>query len=253
VYYEICNEPNTSGEQAGVDWHQPDDRSSPFGRNGPAQPAPDCGGLRPALCHPAQSIRACLSTTSITLGLWLGRRVELLDHYYDPPRALALDETTGFPVHLNATEARLEAWEVLIGGCAVYDHLSWAYTPTDEAGETPENHAFLVQLQKVSRGSCAALILSACTPIQPSWQRVLGTTCMPGHWLSRGEQYAVYIHRGRGGLDTCYRVSEVGSSTRYSDEIGLWILQAITPWPDQTRNRETLATQNIETPVHCWS
>ena len=65
--------------------------------------------------------------------------------------------------------------------------------------------------------------------------------------VETGEQYAVYIHRGRHAKDTCYRVSEADSTIRYSDEIGLWIPAGrYTQAWIKPETGETLETQIID-------
>jgi hypothetical protein len=53
------------------------------------------------------------------------------------PKAIGFDETyTGIPDGLGPRPAqnRMEAWESLLGGCAVYDHLDFSFTPDDPTG-----------------------------------------------------------------------------------------------------------------------
>lgn len=222
VYYEICNEPNSNAlEEAGVLWHNRlievvlSVEAELHKKHMIAVDYDNPYMIRHI--HPAVSI----TNTHYTWGDgWVGA-MSLLENFYDQPRVLALDETIGFPIHLSATEGRLEAWEALVGGCAVYNHLSWAYTPDDPAGETNANRAFLSQLRTLKK-----FMESFDLPKMSADRGVLAKGVYEdAHFralVEEGRQYAIYVHHGkrnRKSADTGYEAVE----GEHELQLGLWI------------------------------
>ena len=222
VYYEICNEPNSCAlDEIGVLWHNRlieavvSEEAGLPNKHMIAVDYDDPYVLRHI--HPEVSI----NNTHYTWGDgWVGA-MELLDNYYGQPRALALDETNGFPNHSSAAEVRMEAWEALVGGCAVYDHLSWGFTMDDPRGSTEEHRAFLSELRML-RMFMESFDL---VPMMADKSIVAKGLYEDAHYrvlAEEGRQYAVYIHHGKRGrkyLDTAYEAVE----SAHELQLGLWI------------------------------
>jgi hypothetical protein len=244
LYYEICNEPNSTGEQAGISWHNRMIDSLVSEEAGlPGQHLVAVNYDQPYALqriHPHVSI----CNTHYTWGDgWVGA-LELLDSYYEKPLVLALDETIGFPVHLSAAQARVEAWEAIIGGCAVYDHLSWAYTPDDEKGDTEEHRAFLAQLE-ILAGFMKSLDFTAMTADKGILASGFYEDVHVRALVTPGQAYAIYMHHGRRDkheADTRYLINE----SNHISEIGLWIpagsyvLEWLKPETGETLSRQLL-------------
>ena len=67
---------------------------------------------------------------------WTGG-IEMLDGYYGKNKVLALDETAGMLYSASVSDVRVEAWEMLIGGGAVYDACHGNSPPTTPGGQRP--------------------------------------------------------------------------------------------------------------------
>lgn len=247
VYYEICNEPDTYNNTYKniVDWHNRmieaiiDEESRLSKKHLIA--VSYCFPFTIRHIHPAVSVH----NVHYTYGdQWVGA-MELLDNCYDCPRVLAMDETDIFPTSTSATEARVEAWEAIIGGCAVYDHLSWAYTTGNPSGDTEENRAFLSQLQVLKRfiegfdfiRMKADKSIIASGVYEDAHARVLAEP---------GRQYAVYVHHGKRHIknnDGSYGVTE----GTYELQLGLWIpegryvIEWILPTTGEVLEKNTVA------------
>ncbi len=221
IYFEICNEPNTSGEQAGIDWHNAMIETILSEESGlPNQHLIAVNYDQP---YAIQRIHPKVSICNVhyTWGDgWVGA-MELLDHYYTMPMVLAMDETMGFGAEMSADQARVEAWEAMTGGCAVYDHLSWAFTPENEQGNTGEHQAFLSQMQKL-REFMDGFDLSRIAADPGILAKGFYDGVHARALVETGKQYAIYIHygcRNRQESDACYLVMEGA----HECEIGLWI------------------------------
>lgn len=195
VYYEICNEPNYIGAPGGTaDWHDrliqvlTETEASLPNRHMIAVDY-DQEALFPRL-NPLVSVH----NVHYAFGSgWVGA-LELLERFPDAPRALAFDETTD-PIWGNTlTGNRLEAWEFILGGGAVYDHLNWAYTPEDPAGARNETGRELCRqlsiLGEFIRGFEIASMKPNC--------RVVAGGLSPGIrarvLAEAGRQYAIYLY-----------------------------------------------------------
>jgi hypothetical protein len=137
IYFEICNEPNHVPRPGGtIDWH-----------NHLIDVISETEALLPhrhliatnydradllARLHPAISVH----NVHYAYGsFWIGG-LGLLEQCSHLPGALALDETADADFNNTIQAVRTDAWEMILGGGAVYDHLSWSYTTDDERGSS---------------------------------------------------------------------------------------------------------------------
>lgn len=220
IYYEICNEPNGDTIDT-IRWHNRMIEVIVSEEGGlPKKHMIAVDYDKPvfiANIHPAVSVH----NVHYTWGdCWIGA-MELLDYFYEQPRAFALDETVGFPTHLNADEGRVEAWEALVGGCSVYDHLSWAYTPDDAKGNTEEHRSFLLQLKNLknfmNRFDIAKMKADKSIIASGAYENIHIRAL-----VEPGRQYAVYAHHGKRGMkydDSGYEVVPGVHELK----VGLWI------------------------------
>jgi hypothetical protein len=137
LYYEICNEPWSTRHSGGtIDWHNllietiiEEERALPKKH----LIATDYD--RPdflARAHPAISVH----NTHYAFGsVWVGALclIESCSHLHG---AIGFDETADADHGNTLAGVRTDAWEFIFSGGAVYDHLSWSYTPQDERGGT---------------------------------------------------------------------------------------------------------------------
>ncbi|HVG02296.1 MAG TPA: hypothetical protein VM842_05365 [Nitrospira sp.] len=204
VYYEICNEPNTvDGEGGSHDWHVRivqkiyDTESALGARHMIAVNYPD----DPII----DDWRVAIVNSHYTWGdSWTGG-IEMLDGYYGKNKVLALDETLGPLYDASASDVRVEAWEMLIGGGAVYNCLSWEFTSDNPSG-TVANNLILDQLKVLKN------YYHGWNFLKMSPHKEIVTSGVPGGAQMRalvelGQQYIVYLHHGRRDLDTRYTVS----------------------------------------------
>ena len=204
VYYEVCNEPTTiDGSGGSHDWHvrivqKIYDTESALGtRHLIAVNYPD----DPII----EDWRVAIVNGHYTWGDgWTGG-IEMLDSYYDKNKVLALDETLGPLYDASVSNVRVEAWEMLIGGGAVYDCLSWEFT-TGNPGGTAANNEILDQLKVLKN------YLHGWNFLKMSPNKAVVTSGVPDQAQMRalvqsGQQYIVYLHDGRKDRDTGYTVS----------------------------------------------
>ncbi len=129
LYYEICNEPYFGGVTGPMaEPHRPDHRP---GGEGPSQQTPD----RPE--HRQQVEEGRDPNPSVSIFNF---------HYAKPPIAVAenyglnkviADDETGFAGEDRVKPYRLEAWDFLLAGGAVYSNLDYSFTVGHEQGDAP--------------------------------------------------------------------------------------------------------------------
>lgn len=103
---------------------------------------------------------------------------------------VALDETAGVTLRQSADSARIEAWEHLIGGGAVYGGLSWEYTVLHLAPTSRGHHAVVKQLGLLKR-LMDSLELQKYGPAEV---RATGAkACMLS---DGGDDWLIYMHQG---------------------------------------------------------
>lgn len=198
LYYEICNEPNyVEGPGGTADWHDRLIRALSETENSLPNRhmiAVDYGQAKLfPLLHPEVSVH----NVHYAYGdKWVGA-LELLEHFPGPRRALAFDETCDWIWGNTVTGNRLEAWEFILGGGAVYDHLNWSYTPGDPAGlQNSENRLFCRQLQ-ILASLMADLDLPALQPNNTFIRGGLPSGVKARALAEEGRQYAVYLYHAR--------------------------------------------------------
>lgn len=140
------------------------------------------------------------ATVSVLNVHYLPRLAEVLEKYGEG-KALGLDETRWiahprFPEYANTMKpasGRVEAWEFLLGGGAVYDGLNYAYQVDNPTGDEPESNEFKEHLRKLGefvRGFDFVRmrpdrgVLAGGLPQQSFWRAI----------SEAGKQYAIYIH-----------------------------------------------------------
>jgi hypothetical protein len=134
---------------------------------------------------------------------YLPRLAEALEQY-GKGRALAVDETRWiahpkFPEYGNTMKpdsGRVEAWEFLLGGGAVYDGLNYAYQVDNPTGNTPESNEFKGYLRKLKEFITGFDFIA----MRPDRDVVAGGLPQGSIWRAiseAGRQYAVYIHHSR--------------------------------------------------------
>ena len=141
-------------------------------------------------------------SVGILNGHYLWKLYDLLGAY-DRNRALSVDETRWiahprlgqYSNTMSPLSGRVEAWESLIGGAAVYSNLNFAYQVGKEDGADPQSNEFKAQLKKLKEFITSldfvrmrpqpALIAGGIA--EGSVIRALGEP---------GKQYVIYAHNG---------------------------------------------------------
>lgn len=207
VYYEICNEPYTVGGPGGShDWHVRivqkiyDTETSLGTRHLIAVNYPD----DPVI----DDSRVSIINSHYTWGDgWTGA-IEMLDGYYGKNKVLALDETAGTLYSASASDVRVEAWEMLLGGGAVYDCLSWEFTTGTPTG-TSANNTVLDQL-KVLKDYIEGWNFLKMHPDKNVITGGVPSGAQIRALVESGQQYMVYVHHGHRAtkdIDMGYTVS----------------------------------------------
>jgi hypothetical protein len=116
------------------------------------------------------------------------------DWLYGLNKALGMDETMGSLIHSNVDEVRLEAWDYMFRGGAVYNNLSWEYTVARPEG-SPGARTIRAQLQQLSKFMEATDFIHL-SPDQTTL--IKGPDSALVRILSeKGKQYAIYLHHSR--------------------------------------------------------
>jgi len=120
-----------------------------------------------------------------------------LDYKYDLNKPIELNETDWYPIWYSGdkiADARVEAWEFIVGGGAGFNNLNGLYTPENPAGKSPENEQILGALQNLMQFMEGFNFLK----MQPDPQFVVsGFEASDLHHRAiseAGKQYALYIH-----------------------------------------------------------
>jgi Cellulase (glycosyl hydrolase family 5)/Family of unknown function (DUF6298) len=218
VYYEICNEPNYTGEdasnantQATLDWHNfliqkiidtelelPNKHMIAVNYSNP---------YSLARVHPGVSV----VNTHYTYGSFWTGAYELLDGCYDSlNRPLGFNEAgwLGGGSDYDPADGRVEAWEFLMGGGSVYDGLIGGMYFGD-VWNTPEANQYRSYLEKARQFlysfefSRMKKDTSVVVSGGSSGNRRVRAVSEPGR------QYAVYTHYSSrtGGNDAFYSVA----------------------------------------------
>lgn len=106
---------------------------------------------------------------------------------------VALDETAGVTVRQTASSARVEAWEHLIGGGAVYNGLSWEYSVLHLVPQSRGHFAMVRQLGLLRR-LMDSLELQKYGPGEVKVKGGRGCVLSDG-----GDDWLVYVHQGMEG------------------------------------------------------
>ena len=112
----------------------------------------------------------------------------LLDNYYTLNIPLAFDESSVTPQHQSAEQARVEAWEFLVGGGSVYDNLNWKHPDKTLYRYLKVLKAFLLNLNLPAMAQDKSVIVSGLSP-GAIWRGL----------SDRSSQYAIYIHHSTPG------------------------------------------------------
>jgi hypothetical protein len=148
VYFEICNEPNHVPRPGGtVDWHNHlidtlSETEARLPHRHLIATNYDRADLLAQL-HPAISVH----NVHYAYGSFFIGGLGLLEQCGHLPGVIALDETADADFNNTVRAVRTDAWEMILGGGAVYDHLSWSYTTDDERGSSMIGHLTRRHLQ----------------------------------------------------------------------------------------------------------
>jgi hypothetical protein len=134
---------------------------------------------------------------------YLPRLAEALGEY-GKGRALSFDETRWiahprFPEYTNTmrpASGRVEAWEFLMGGGAVYDGLNYAYQTDNATGVAPESDEFKGYLRKLAEFMNGFDFIR----MQPDRDLLRGGLREGSIWRAlseEGKQYAAYLHHSK--------------------------------------------------------
>ena len=157
VYFEICNEPFIADPAEYVPWHDAiiDHIQPHLMEHMVAVNYHDISAM--SKIHPAVDILNGHYVGPANPGERLC--FEIIDAEYgrSPALVLGFDETSWIntppemwkPNTMSPDEGRVEAWEYLLGGGAIYDGLNGAYQPGSEAGDSKESSRFRGYLQKL--------------------------------------------------------------------------------------------------------
>ncbi len=139
---------------------------------------------------------------------WVGG-IHALNRDYGMKKVLALDETDGITEHLTPSEARVEAWEFLIGGGGIYSNLCWEYVPGNPRGDTAAGREVRSQLG-VLKKFMDKLNLVDMRPDKGIIQGGLEPGTHASVLAEPGKSYVTYLHHGSRSkkLDTSYRVTQ---------------------------------------------
>jgi hypothetical protein len=203
VYFEICNEPEDHRPEV-MEWLA----------HIAAVIAETEGGLprKHLIAHNSMRQTAIMPVVSVqnlhyTWGRDLIGAIEALGEAREGEHVMpvAFDESMGPLLHQTASQVRVEAWEFLIGGGAVYNGLSWEYTVDRPAGEGRGHHAVLKQLGVLRRFFDGLDILRMRADESVVARSSDGATARS---LAKvGDDHLVYVHHGKRdsrGADTTY-------------------------------------------------
>lgn len=120
-----------------------------------------------------------------------------LEYKYGMNKPIELNETDWYPIWYKGdmiADARVEAWEFIVGGGAGFNNLNGIYTPENPAGKSPDNEQILAALQHLTQFMGSFNYLK----MQPDPQFVIGgleASDVYHRAISEvGNQYALYIH-----------------------------------------------------------
>lgn len=202
VYFEICNEPPHNGDERDVlDWHNAMidvivETEEGYAETDRHMIAVDYD-TQFQLEHLHDSVS--LINTHYAYGDgWIGAFV-LLDKCRSLKKILGLDETEFLEVwgQSDPESTRVEAWEFILGGGSVYDHLNGAYLQGKPTGDTPASNKVKEQLRNLS------LFIKSFDFIKMSnGDAIIAGGIQGPHARARclcepGKQYALYIHHSK--------------------------------------------------------
>lgn len=120
-----------------------------------------------------------------------------LDYKYGINKPIEMNETDWYPIWYEGNkvaDARVEAWEFIVGGGAALNNLNGSYTPEDPAGNTTDNHRILQSLHNLMDFMHSFDFLM----MKPDSAFVMsGLESADVHYRVNsevGKQYAMYIH-----------------------------------------------------------
>jgi hypothetical protein len=136
---------------------------------------------------------------------YLQRLATALDEYsqdkplgYDETRWIAHDRYPQYSNTMTPEAGRIEAWEFLLGGGAVYSNLNHAYQVEDPEGRRPESERFkryLAVLKRFMESNAFQRmrqdrnVVTAGVPAGSTWRAI----------TEPGKQYALYLHHSSSG------------------------------------------------------
>ena len=128
-----------------------------------------------------------------------------LDYKYSMNKPIEMNETDWYPIWYQGdkiADARVEAWEFIVGGGASLNNLNGTYTPENPAGKSPENEQILQALRNLRHFMDSFDFLK----MQPDSKFVMsGLEPSDVHYRAIsevGKQYALYIHHSRYSSDS---------------------------------------------------
>jgi hypothetical protein len=218
LYYEICNEPPyIDGAHGTLAWHNHlidtlVDAESSF-----AQPHMIAADYDQAPL--IENMHSALSICNSHYGHghnWIAA-IDLLDRYRDTlGRAIAFDETADVDMDNTLTGVRTEGWEFMIGGGAVYDHLSWAYTVEDPSGADSSVGVCVNRQLQILKDFFGALDLIRMAPDPDAFVAVSPEDIRVRVLAEPGRTYAVYLV-GRRRANLVLRLPPGGYQIRWHD------------------------------------
>ncbi len=192
LYYEICNEPNSvPGPGGTIDWHNHHiqtilDAEATLPQRHLIATNYDRADLL-AQVHPAVTVH----NVHYAYGdRWIGALAltEQASHLHG---ILGFDETSDVDFGSTIAQVRSDAWQFLLSGGAVYDHLSWTYTPTDARGTSAVGQLTRQHL-KVVKDFVASLPLVRMKPLHAAVRQLARETY--AYVLAEpGNVYAMYL------------------------------------------------------------
>jgi hypothetical protein len=131
-----------------------------------------------------------------------------LDYKYRDNKPLELNETAYYPLWHQGdkiADARVEAWEFIVGGGAAFNQLNGLFTADNPAGKSPDNDEMLRALENlkqfmysfefVKMAPDKGFLVSGATA--PQYHRAISES---------GKQYALYIHHSSEKIGGAYTV-----------------------------------------------
>jgi hypothetical protein len=187
LYYEVCNEPynEVKDSDAVDDWH----------RHMVTLIKETEAGLPKK--HLIATNQAIVENPGVSIANYHYVKIPgapAFDYLYSLNKALGMDETMGSLIHSGVDDVRVEAWDYLLRGGAVYDNLSWEYTVSRPQG-SPGSKTIRQQLHQLS----AFMEGTDYIHMSPDHSSLVGKpdSAFVRILSEKGRQYAIYLHHSR--------------------------------------------------------